>query len=216
MRSSTLLIGTTALRDITSGTNGGFSAKVGWDAVTGCGTPVGQELLAQLAGVIDAGLNGLGTYAGKAFFFRGDRYVRYDWAQDKVDEGYPLPVSAWHLPGEFASGIDTALNGLGTYAGKAFFFRGDQYVRYDWAQDKVDEGYPLPVSVWHLGEFASGLAGATVPLNAEAVIPTSDETEVDGEDRAEVEAPLTIAEAKRRLAITFGVDPSAIKITVEG
>lgn len=28
--------------------------------------------------------------------------------------------------------------------------------------------------------------------------------------------PLTIAEAKRRLALTFGVDPSAIKITVEG
>jgi hypothetical protein len=29
------------------------------------------------------------------------------------------------------------------------------------------------------------------------------------------EAPLTIAEAKRRLARTFGVDPSSIKITVE-
>ena len=42
------LIGTTALRDITSGTNGGFSAKAGWDAVTGCGTPVGQELLTRL------------------------------------------------------------------------------------------------------------------------------------------------------------------------
>lgn len=42
------LIGTTALRDITSGTNGGFSAKPGWDAVTGCGTPAGQELLARL------------------------------------------------------------------------------------------------------------------------------------------------------------------------
>ena len=40
--------------------------------------------------------------------------------------------------------------------------------------------------------------------------------ELTAEDRAEVEAPLTIAEAKRRLAITFGVDPSAIKITVEG
>jgi kumamolisin len=43
------LIGTTALRDITSGTNGSFSAKAGWDAVTGCGTPVGQQLLAQLS-----------------------------------------------------------------------------------------------------------------------------------------------------------------------
>lgn len=31
----------------------------------------------------------------------------------------------------------------------------------------------------------------------------------------DAEAPLTIAEAKRRLALTLGVDPSAIKITVE-
>lgn len=30
------------------------------------------------------------------------------------------------------------------------------------------------------------------------------------------EGPLTIAEAKRRLALTFGVEPSAIKIIVEG
>lgn len=30
-----------------------------------------------------------------------------------------------------------------------------------------------------------------------------------------VEAPLSIAEAKRRLAVTLGVDPSNIKITVD-
>ncbi|MCB1467410.1 MAG: hypothetical protein KDK08_09780 [Rhizobiaceae bacterium] len=30
------------------------------------------------------------------------------------------------------------------------------------------------------------------------------------------DGPLTIAEAKRRLALTFGVDPESIKITVEG
>lgn len=57
---------------------------------------------------------------------------------------------------------------------------------------------------------------------------TSDD--VDEEDLAEADGPtttapipsatgdesLTIPEAKRRLALTFGVDPSAIKITVEG
>jgi hypothetical protein len=31
-----------------------------------------------------------------------------------------------------------------------------------------------------------------------------------------IDEPLTIPEAKRRLALTFGVDPSAIKILVEG
>ena len=40
-------------------------------------------------------------------------------------------------------------------------------------------------------------------------------TEID-DDEPVGEPPLTIAEAKRRLAITFGVDPSAIRITVEG
>ncbi len=37
--------GATAFRDITSGNNGGFSAKAGWDACTGLGTPNGTELL---------------------------------------------------------------------------------------------------------------------------------------------------------------------------
>jgi Hemopexin len=97
-------------------------------------------------GMIDAGLNGQQQFAGKAYFFRGDEYVRYDWAQDKVDDGYPQPLSAWHLPGGFASGIDTALNGERQFEGKAYFFRGDQYVRYDWAQDKVDDGYPKPIA----------------------------------------------------------------------
>lgn len=36
------------------------------------------------------------------------------------------------------------------------------------------------------------------------------------EERLDEEGPLTIAEAKRRLALSFGVDPSAIRITVEG
>ncbi|HEY9662467.1 MAG TPA: hemopexin repeat-containing protein, partial [Allocoleopsis sp.] len=79
-------------------------------------------------------------------------YSRYNWQQDKVDDGYPLPISAWHLPGNFASGIDAALNGQGQYAGKAYFFKGDQYVRYDWQQDKVDDGYPLPITAWHLSQ----------------------------------------------------------------
>ncbi len=37
-----------ALRDITQGNNGSFSAQKGWDACTGLGTPNGQALLAVL------------------------------------------------------------------------------------------------------------------------------------------------------------------------
>lgn len=74
-------------------------------------------------------------------------------------------------------------------------------------------------------------AGIGIKFPPVARIPLLGETpdEVDEDDSAEAaglvhplsqphteEGPLTIPEAKRRLALTFGVDPSAIKITVEG
>jgi len=97
---------------------------------------------------IDAALNGSGSYDGKAYFFRGNGYVRYDWASGNVDPGYPASLSAWNLPGDFANGIDDAINGQGDFAGKAYFFRGGEYVRYDWASGNVDPYYPQPISLW--------------------------------------------------------------------
>jgi kumamolisin len=40
-----------ALRDITSGTNGAYSAVVGWDACTGLGSPDGKRVQQALAGI---------------------------------------------------------------------------------------------------------------------------------------------------------------------
>ena len=54
---------------------------------------------------------------------------------------------------------------------------------------------------------------AKVPLDAAILI--SADSEVD-EEEPKADEGLTIAEAKRRLGITFGVDPSNIKIIVEG
>jgi kumamolisin len=49
-----LLYGTLAservCRDITSGSNGAYSAAVGWDPCTGWGSPNGAQLLQALAG----------------------------------------------------------------------------------------------------------------------------------------------------------------------
>lgn len=44
----TQLVQANALRDVTSGNNGGYSARPGWDACTGLGTPGGSKLLAAL------------------------------------------------------------------------------------------------------------------------------------------------------------------------
>ena len=42
------LLGSTAFRDITQGNNGAYKARVGWDACTGLGSPIGNSLLAKL------------------------------------------------------------------------------------------------------------------------------------------------------------------------
>ena len=107
---------------------------------------VGGTAHAEL-GRIDAAIDGQSQYAGKAYFFEGDQYVRYDWAADKVDPGYPKSIAEWNLPGGFTGGFDTVLNGGGPYSGKAYFFKGDQYVRYDWAAEKDDPGYPLRIGI---------------------------------------------------------------------
>ncbi len=51
-------------------------------------------------------------------------------------------------------------------------------------------------------------------LKAAAIEPTSPKPALD--QPAANQEGLTIAEAKRRLALTFGVDPAAITITVQG
>ena len=79
-----------------------------------------------------------------------------------------------------------------------------------------------PVSMVGAG---AGLAFKPFAKNIPVVIAESewsdlaDENELvepDPRDATSQNEPLTIAEAKRRLALSFGVDPSAIKITVEG
>ena len=41
---------------------------------------------------------------GKAYLFRGDKYVRYDIFTDRVDPGYPLPI-AGYWPGMAEAGF---------------------------------------------------------------------------------------------------------------
>lgn len=55
---------------------------------------------------------------------------------------------------------------------------------------------------------------ATVPLSSEQIAAVGADDDEDVASPGE-EAPLSIAEAKRRLALTLGVDPANIKITVE-
>ena len=103
-------------------------------------------------GGIDAAVN---WGNGKVYVFRGDRYLRYDIAADRVDPDYPRSIGEnWRGFAEagFDGGIDAAVN-WGN--GKVYVFRGDRYLRYDIAADRVDPDYPHPIA-----KYLPGLAGA--------------------------------------------------------
>lgn len=107
----------------------------------------------------------------------------------------------------------------------------DRFNRAYAARKKAGHTIPIGRGVWvslylpeaqdpvsHIGAGA-GLkfpAIATVPLTPDCVAATeAKSTDDEDEPHAAEEAPLSIAEAKRRLAISLGVDPANIKITVE-
>jgi len=81
---------------------------------------------------------------GKVYFFKGGQYVRYDIGEDRVDAGYPKFINNETWPGlPWTNGIDAAVN-WGN--GKVYFFKGNQYVRYDIKEDRADKGYPKTIT----------------------------------------------------------------------
>jgi Hemopexin len=92
----------------------------------------------------------------KAYFFKGSQFVRYDIAHRRADPGFPAPIAGnWPgMPAEFAAGIDEAVVWPN---GKAYFFKGSQYVSYDIASGRVDDGYPVAISEHWSGVWPGGV-----------------------------------------------------------
>jgi GMP synthase-like glutamine amidotransferase len=112
---------------------------------------------------INTAVAGAGQYLDKAYFFKDNVYARYDWNTDACD--LTAPLSAWNLPEDFASGVDAVVNGSGPHAGKAYFFKGERFVRYDWASGTVDTGYPQ-----HIETGWPALAGINDPPQRRVVL----------------------------------------------
>ena len=95
---------------------------------------------------------------GKAYFFKGNGYVRYDLAADRVDPGYPK-YTARHFSGVWADGLAAA---AAWDDGKAYFFKGRECLRYDLGKDRADPGYPKPVAEEFPGLWADGVDSAVL------------------------------------------------------
>ncbi len=88
---------------------------------------------------------------GKVYFFKDGQYLRYDLAAGAADPGYPLAI-AGNWPGleKFAGGARDLDAAMFVSRSKLYFFKGDQYIRYNLDNDRADAYYPayLSESTW--------------------------------------------------------------------
>jgi hypothetical protein len=156
-----------------------------------------------------------------------DRYLAFPRAED----------GAWITLSDVdvvvAASVDDAVD---PHFALVHIFDGDEMrQRYDRAyKARIDAGHSIPdgrglwLALYEEESNAPGRVGAgaglvhppiaKVPLNGvgrSGGRPSTDTPRKSADGAPDEYVPLTIAEAKARLARTLGVDPSAIKITVE-
>ncbi|WP_448160759.1 hypothetical protein [Bacillus cereus] len=138
---------------------------------------------------LDAALRGKGPYLGYAYFFLGEKYMRFRWspappafdpnsareillwnlymrfrwspAPPAFDPNSTREISSWNLPNTF-SNIDASFNGELNRDSYCYFFKRNEYIRYIWAEGSVDANYPKQISnmVGMPATFAAGIDAA--------------------------------------------------------
>ena len=105
---------------------------------------------------IDAALEGRFAYEKRAYFFKDDKYIAYDWVADKVAAGPKSILDEWGLPAGFFGGkkkVDGAVNGAGDYSGIATLFSGAKWIQVDWKDEEpakggaIDKDWGLPPDI---------------------------------------------------------------------
>ncbi len=98
------------------------------------------------------------------YLFKGSEYVRFNMKKNKVTKGPKKIATNWKgWPASWAGGVDAAFNWGG---GRIYFFKGNQYIRYDRDKGKVDKG-PKNISGNWGGWPASWADGVDSAINFE-------------------------------------------------
>ena len=100
---------------------------------------------------------------GKTYFLVGNMCICHNFFTNELEPGYPRPITdVWK--GVWGD-VDAVIRGQGDRANKLYFFKGNQYLRYDMTAEKIDPGYPASVRVWG-NIWSEGVkAAVTLPTN---------------------------------------------------
>lgn len=92
---------------------------------------------------------------GYIYFFKKDKYVRFNVADNRADSGYPANSQVWRL-GSFIDSPQAAVK-KGNYA---YFFKNNEYVRFNLPDDAPSANYPKNTkNLWRL-DWAPGYTPA--------------------------------------------------------
>ncbi|MGZ8385765.1 MAG: hemopexin repeat-containing protein [Nitrospira sp.] len=152
------------------------------DAADGAGRPYPQAISLKWPGIwadrVDAILVWPVPRNGRtvAYFFRDNQYIRFDVKNHRADPGYPKPIVGNWPNFKFPDGVDGAVAWPTKVHGKSvvYFFKGDQYMRYDVDTDRADDqnegglGYPAPVAGSWRGLLMANTPGGADTLAAYA------------------------------------------------
>lgn len=104
---------------------------------------------------------------GRLYFFRGAEYLRLNPATNTVDAASPpYPrFSSTYWAGIWPDGLSAAVTWNN---GKIYFFKGENYIRYDIAADRADSGYPQNIALNWPGVWPAGVDAAINVDNTKA------------------------------------------------
>lgn len=116
---------------------------------------------------LEGALRGRERFSEFLYLFKGGQYLRIREAAMAPDGPPAGTAGAWDLPAHWTS-LDAVFPGAGKKSGFAYFFRGAEYCRYEWATDKRSPGYPKNIAVeWHTPPpFTADFDGAVVGQGA--------------------------------------------------
>ena len=114
---------------------------------------------------LEGALRGQRSFSEFSYFFRNGQYRRVQHATMTPDGASQPTAELWNLPATYTI-LDAVLPGGGRKSQFAYFFRGNEYVRYDWKTEKPSPGYPKTIGPnWHTAApFDRDIDGAVIGL----------------------------------------------------